>query len=78
MGAERRHKVEPRGLRRPDAAHYVGFSPTKFDQLVADGRMPKPKPVDGCMVWDRYALDDAFEQLGGERGAANDWDRAFG
>lgn len=78
MGTERRHKVEPRGLRRPDAAHYVGVSPSKFDEMVADGRMPKPKPVDGCRVWDRYALDDAFEHLGDDRGAANDWDRAFG
>jgi len=31
-----------RGLRRPEAASYVGVSSTKFDELVEDGRMPAP------------------------------------
>lgn len=31
-----------RGLRREEAARYVGISPTKFDELVTDGRMPEP------------------------------------
>ena len=53
----------PRGLRRPDAARYVGVGLTKFDELVADGRMPKPKTVDGCVIWDRIRLDDAFDSL---------------
>lgn len=53
----------PRGLRRPDAARYVGVGLTKFDQMVADGRMPKPKMVDDCVIWDRISLDDAFENL---------------
>jgi hypothetical protein len=30
-----------RGLRREQAARYIGIGPTKFDQLVDDGRMPK-------------------------------------
>ena len=77
--AARQFKVEPRGLRRPDAAHYVGVSPSKFDEWVAKGRMPRPKRQDGCVVWDRYALDTAFEQLP-DAGAstANDWDEALG
>jgi predicted DNA-binding transcriptional regulator AlpA len=53
----------PRGLRRPDAARYVGVGLTKFDEMVADGRMPKPKSVDGCVIWDRARLDDAFDCL---------------
>ena len=52
-----------RGLRREAAAHYVGVSPSKLDQLVADGRMPKPFRIDGCVVWDRYELDAAFDAL---------------
>jgi len=62
--ADRREpSYAPRGLRRDAAAWYTGFSPTKFDQLVADDRMPKGKLVDGCRVWDRYLLDMAWDEL---------------
>lgn len=53
----------PRGLRRDAAADWVGMSPTKFDELVRDGLMPRGKLVRGCRVWDRYLLDSAFENL---------------
>jgi predicted DNA-binding transcriptional regulator AlpA len=52
-----------RALRREDAARYVGVSPTKFDQLVNDGRMPKPFRIDGCTLWDIRELDDAIDAL---------------
>lgn len=65
--------LPPRGLCREAAARYVGVSPTKFDELVQDGRMPKPKRIDGRNVWDRSALDFAFEALPGD-GAHNPWD----
>lgn len=53
----------PRGLSREEAARYVGVGSTKFDEMVKDGRMPKPKRVDGRTVWDRIALDAAFADL---------------
>ena len=53
----------PRGLSREEAARYIGVGPTKFDQLVADRRMPRPKKVDGRVIWDRIALDAAFTEL---------------
>lgn len=53
-----------RGFNRIEAATYIGVSPTKFDQLVADGRMPKAKRIDGRKVWDVRELDPAFEELG--------------
>lgn len=53
----------PRGLSRDDAARYVGVGATKFDEMVADGRMPKPKRIDGRVVWDRVKLDAAFTDL---------------
>ncbi|TDR33716.1 helix-turn-helix transcriptional regulator [Aquamicrobium defluvii] len=53
----------PRGLSREEAARYVGVGATKFDEMVKDGRMPKPKRVDGRVVWDRAALDLAFTDL---------------
>lgn len=58
-----RAMAEPRGLRRESAAAYVGVSASKFDEWVNDGRMPKPKRVDGCTIWDRRALDEAFDEL---------------
>jgi hypothetical protein len=33
--------LAPRGLSRPQAAEYIGVSPSKFDQLKEDGRMPE-------------------------------------
>ena len=53
----------PRGLSRDEAARYVGIGTTKFDDMVKDGRMPKPKRIDGRTVWDRIALDSAFSSL---------------
>lgn len=63
-----------RGLRREEAALYVGVSPSKFDGLVMDRRMPRPKRVDGRVVWDIRALDLAFEALPGDDDAGNPWD----
>ncbi len=53
----------PRGMSRDEAARYIGVSATKFDDLVADGRMPQPKRIDGRVVWDRLRLDAAFSDL---------------
>ncbi len=53
----------PRGLSREEAARYIGVGTTKFDEMVSDRRMPKPKRVDGRVVWDRISLDAAFSDL---------------
>ncbi|MCZ7859865.1 hypothetical protein O9X98_00465 [Agrobacterium salinitolerans] len=53
----------PRGMSRDEAARYIGVGTTKFDQMVKDGRMPKPKRIDGRTVWDRIKLDEAFTRL---------------
>lgn len=58
----------PRGLCREEAARYVGVGPTKFDEMVADKRMPKPKQIDGRVVWDRVALDAYFNDLPSQDG----------
>jgi hypothetical protein len=52
-----------RGLRRGDAAAYVGVSPSKFDQMVIAGRMPKAIKMYACAVWDMRQLDQAFDEL---------------
>jgi hypothetical protein len=53
----------PRGLCREEAARWIGVGVTKFDEMVSDGRMPKPKRVDGRVIWDRVRLDAAFTDL---------------
>ena len=70
---EFRSRSQPRrGLRRIGAL-YVGISTTKFDEMVKDGRMPRPKRIDGATVWDQRALDLAFEALP-EEVDGNAWD----
>lgn len=85
MTARARHAalpptLAPRGLSRTEAAAFVGVSPTTFDKLVADGRMPRPKAIDARRVWDRVEVERAFGSLptvGGDGSVAGDenpWD----
>jgi excisionase family DNA binding protein len=53
----------PRGLSRDEAARYIGVGTTKFDEMVADGRMPRPKRINGRVVWDRLKIEAAFSDL---------------
>lgn len=65
----------PRGLSRVEAARYIGVSPTTFDKLVTDGRMPAPKEIGARRVYDRAQLDLAFDALSdGPDEGPNDWD----
>ena len=67
----------PRGLRREDAADYLGISASTFDALVSERRMPEPRQASkGRVVWDRHELDGAFDRLP-KRGEsfANPWDQ---
>lgn len=72
-----RHKIPmpdglaPRGVPHDQAAVYVGFSPSKFDELVEKNLMPSPKVIAGVQVWDVRALDKAFDALP-TKGAEND------
>ena len=54
---------EKRGLARDMAASYIDVSSSLFDQMVADGRMPRPKTVNSRVVWDRWEIDAAFTAL---------------
>ena len=66
--------LAPRGLSRVQAAEYVGVGVTKFDEMVDDGRMPRPKRIDGRTVWDRVKLDEAFDALEDRANGKNEWD----
>ena len=66
--------VPRRGLSRTEAAMYIGISGSKFDELVADGRMPAPVKIDGRKLWDIRDLDLAFDELPREDSTPNSWD----
>jgi len=66
-------RIEPRGLSRIEAAAYVGVSPSLFDGMVNDGRMPPPKRINSRNVWDRCSLDAAFDDLP-DKTERNPWD----
>jgi predicted DNA-binding transcriptional regulator AlpA len=66
--------IPRRGLSRDEAAMYIGISTGKFDEMVADGRMPEPVKIDSRKVWDIRSLDLAFDALPRENPVPNSWD----
>jgi predicted DNA-binding transcriptional regulator AlpA len=56
--------LPPRLVSREVAAAYVCVSPNTFDQMVREGRMPRPKSLGSRRVaWDVRALDHAVDVL---------------
>jgi hypothetical protein len=61
---ELRRQTQPRrGLRRPEAATYIGVTVEMFDGLVRAGLMPPPKEIAGVAIWDIDAVDLFFTAL---------------
>jgi len=58
--------LPPIGLSREIAAAFIDVSPSKFDEMVKDRRMPKPKQIDSRRVWSRTAIEKAFAALPGD------------
>jgi len=50
-------------LSRERTAAYIGQGVVKFDEMVKDGRMPKPLRIDRRTVWDVRKLDAAIDEL---------------
>lgn len=65
----------PRGLRRLDAARYLGVSPSTFDRIREAGIAPPPRQLLGVVIWDRHDLDALITDLpvAGET-KTNPWD----
>ena len=53
------------GYRRPEAAEFVGVSPTTFDRWVEEGKMPKARRIGGVVLWRADELIEAFNRLTG-------------
>jgi predicted DNA-binding transcriptional regulator AlpA len=69
---------EPRrGLRREEAARYVGVSPRKFDSWVDARLMPQPRRIGGVVLWDMRQLDLALDEMfnHGDESEPNPWDQ---
>lgn len=66
-----RPAVAPRGLSRKEAAAYIGVSPTTFDRLIVEGRMPAPTRIYRRVVWDLRLLDRAWDRLAGHAPAGD-------
>jgi predicted DNA-binding transcriptional regulator AlpA len=62
----------PRGLSRVQAAAYVGVGVTLFDEMVDDGRLPKPFTANSRKLWDRLKLDAAIDALSDSAERDND------
>jgi len=85
LGDPRREGLPPlptrRGLSLSEAAAYVGVSPASFDRLVEAGVLPGPVPLGIDLrrkIWDRLALDRAFDQRAGTMAPPEmDWLAAY-
>ena len=66
-------RITPRCLSRVDAAFYIAISPSLFDEMVKDGRMPQPFRINARVLWDRKELDGAIDALKDEP-QTNPWD----
>jgi len=56
----------------------IGVGVTKFDEMVADRRMPAPKQIGGRKVWDVLELSVAFDAIPhADEGEENPWDEVL-
>jgi predicted DNA-binding transcriptional regulator AlpA len=56
--------LRPRLIGREAAAAYIYVSPTTFDEMVDDGRMPPARILGGRRrAWDVRELDEAVDRL---------------
>ena len=63
----------PFGLSREQSAVSINVGTTLWDEMVGDGRMPKPKRINGRNVWSRQEIGEAFAALPSDDDA-NPWD----
>jgi predicted DNA-binding transcriptional regulator AlpA len=63
QGRERVAAWLPRAMRAEQAADYLSMSRSMWLKLVAEGKMPPGIKIGSMTTWDRYDIDDAFEDL---------------
>lgn len=73
MSASR--EIRPRGLRRTEAASYVGVSPSTFDDMIRQGDMPEGFLYRSIRLWDVQDLDVYFTLIKGASERVPELDR---
>lgn len=68
----------PRAMKAERAAAYLSMSRSKFLELVDHGKLPKPIHIDGMVLWDRLALELAFEEMASDGERPNSFDAIIG
>lgn len=61
------------GLRRHEAALFVGVGVGTFDDLVRSGITPRPTRFNGCVVWNLRAFERAWDDHAGAMSDDNEW-----
>ena len=69
--------LAPRLISREAAAAYVGVGTSKFDEMVVDGRMPRPRCIDRRKVWDTRLIDAQIDELPIDRADATNADNGW-
>jgi predicted DNA-binding transcriptional regulator AlpA len=70
--------LPPRLISREASAAYVNVSPTTFDEMVRDGRMPRPTVLsERRRAWDVRKLDAAIDQLPSDEDQAPETDETW-
>ena len=61
---------------RDEAAASLGISRNLFNTMVDDGRMPRPRVVNGRRLWDADEVRVAFRTIprDGDETSSNPWD----
>ena len=67
----------PRGLSVLQAAAYAGVSPGKFQAEVKAGLWPKPETRGGRKIWDRCAIDEAWDRRQAAEGGSDQFMEAL-
>jgi predicted DNA-binding transcriptional regulator AlpA len=66
VAQSKRRLVQPQdrlGMSRVEVSEYIGVSPSLFDEMVKDGRMPPAKMINNRRVWSRLKIEKAFAEL---------------
>lgn len=65
--------LTPRLIGRFEAAAYISVSPTKFDEMVKEGRMPCARRLsERRIAWDVRELDAAVDDLPSDGPSSDD------
>ncbi len=61
-------------MKAPDAAAYIGTSPTNLRRLVENGQVAPPRERNGERLWDIRDLDEHADSLSPDgQPIADDW-----